>query len=181
MRILVIVLFILCVNAHAVFVASSIGCNFIQEDVPILDPAGIISWSAEVGFGNEPQNFVDYKFSFEIKRTGYSWEGGKESVSLYLFSIKPITWSVTYKRIMLEIFASISQPFYSSNMDEQRGERYRKGFFGNDGVLGYGSRLGYNLNEHLLLALKFDSSLIQYEDVDCFWVGGWGFSAQWNF
>jgi len=181
MRILAIALFVLCTSAHAVFIASSIGYNYILEDAPILDPAGIISWSAEVGFGNEPQNFVDYKFSFEIKRTGYSWKGGEESVSLYLFSIKPITWSITYKKIMFEVFASISQPFYSCNMDEQRGERYGKVFFENDGVLGYGFRLGYNLNEHLLLALKLDTSLIQYENADVFGVGGWGLSAQWNF
>ena len=53
--------------------------------------------------------------------------------------------------------------------------------FENDGVLGYGFRLGYNLNEHFLLALRFDSYLFQYEEADAFWVGGWGLSAQWNF
>ena len=40
---------------------------------------------------------------------------------------------------------------------------------------------GYNLNEHFLLALRFDSYLFQYEEADAFWVGGWGLSAQWNF
>ena len=181
MRILIVALFIFCVNSHAVFVASSIGYNFIQEDSPILDPAGTVSWSAEVGFFNEPLNFADYKFSFEIKRAGYSWNGGQESVSLYLLSIKPITWSFTYKDVMLEIYGCVSQPFYSNNMDENRGKKYEKIFFENDGVLGYGFRLGYNLNEHFLLALRFDSYLFQYEEADAFWVGGWGLSAQWNF
>ena len=78
MRILVLLLFLLCVNAHAIFVSLSVNDSRLQTRNWVYKPSGMIGFSVEAGFFNEPENMIDYKLSVGIKRFGYSFDDGND-------------------------------------------------------------------------------------------------------
>ena len=83
MRILVLLLFLLCVNAHAIFVSLSVNDSRLQTRNWVYKPSGMIGFSVEAGFFNEPENMIDYKLSVGIKRFGYSFDDGNDVVSFW--------------------------------------------------------------------------------------------------
>lgn len=192
MRILILLLIFFCVNAHALFVSLNINDSRLQTKNWIYKPSGIIGMSVEAGFFNEPENMIDYKLSVGVKRFGYSFDGGEDVVSFWGLDLKPCTWSVTYRKIMFELFPSLSWHFAQNNLNKRMNE---KGFSSlideKRFALGYGYRLGYNITEHLLIALYADYKFMNWDYkntegvVDDLYpnyiMGGWGLSAQWNF
>lgn len=53
-----------------------------------------------VRFFNEPENYVDYALAVGLRRWGYSYDNGNESVSVWSFELKPICWSVSIWKLM---------------------------------------------------------------------------------
>jgi len=185
MRILVFCLIFFFASADAYFVSASIQDSRIQtKSNNIYKPGGICGFSLEGGFFNEPKNIVDYKLSFELKRFGYSYSNGDKSASQWSFGIKPLTWSITYFNVMIEMYGSIGYVFAASNVDEIT-EEYTlyHPLKAPSYVYGYGYRLGYNINEYILVALKMDYQWepnLRKEGLDGGLIGGWGLSIQWN-
>jgi hypothetical protein len=185
MRILAFCLIFFFANAEAYFASASIQDSRIQKKANhFYKPGGICGFSLEGGFFNEPQNIVDYKLSFELKRFGYSYSDGDESVSLWSVGIKPLTWSITYFNVMLEMYGSLAYVFTASNVDEDMEKDYLyHPLKASSYVYGYGYRLGYNINKHILVALKMDYQWVPNLEIDKYdggFIGGWGLSVQWN-
>lgn len=192
MRILVLLLFLLCVNAHAIFVSLSVNDSRLQTRNWVYKPSGMIGFSVEAGFFNEPENMIDYKLSVGIKRFGYSFDDGNDVVSFWGLDLKPCTWSFTYRNIMFELYPSISWHFAQRNLNNRMEEHgFSSVIDAKRFAFGYGYRLGYNITKHLLVALYADYKYMNWdyrnaegvveELYPSYIMGGWGLSGQWNF
>ena len=182
-RLLVFCLLALCINAHAVFLAGYVGDSRIQSSNDIYKPAGIVGLSLDAGFFNEPENIVDYKLSFVLKRFGYSHHDGDETVSLWSIGIKPLTWSVTFYDVSLELYGSFNYIFSTNgNTEYFESKLYRK-TNADSYTYGYGYRLGYNINPQCFVALQMDMQFMKWRSnhvANNEYIGGVGLSFQWN-
>ena len=102
-KLVLFVLLALCVNANAFFVGGNIWDSRIQSDNVIREPAGALGFSLETGVFDEPENFIDYKMSIELRRFGYSFDDGEQTVAFWGIGIKPMIWSVTYKKFKEQV------------------------------------------------------------------------------
>lgn len=182
-RILIFAL-LLCIQSHAIFLAGGIGDSRLQSENEIYRPSGIVGLSLETGFFNEPENIVDYKMSFVLKRFGYSHHDGDNSVSLWSFGIKPITWSVTLYNITFEIYGSFNYIFTASGItDKFENDRLYRETKAYSYTYGYGYRLGYSINSQFFVALQMDMQYLDWISNPVktnVFIGGLGLSFQWN-
>lgn len=198
MQRIIFALLLLCTlgTANAAYVSGTLQDSRIHESNHIYKPAGIIGFAVEGGFFNEPENIVDYTLGVGIRRFGYSHSDGDVSVSLWEFEFKPLTWSVTYKSVMLEFYLGLGYIFASSNVGEEMEEMFRgEDARGNHNFLtdilyctaiNYGYRLGYRITDQLMVSLVADYQTptegwkYRYYETGHFWVGGLGLNVQWN-
>jgi hypothetical protein len=188
-----LIVFLFCANnANALYVALNVNDSRLQSKNWIYKPSGIIGFSIESGFFDEPENLVDYKLSIGIKRFGYSFDNGDGVLSFWGVDLKPCTWSIIYKKVMLEAYPSISWHFAQQNLRKRMYEHgFKKKIDQKRFAPGYGYRLGYHINEHILVALYADYKIISWDYQDFsgvdsglhpdYYMGGLGLSLQWKF
>lgn len=192
MRLLMLIVFLFFANANALYVALNVNDSRLQSKNWIYKPSGIIGFSIESGFFDEPENLVDYKLSIGIKRFGYSFDNGDGVLSFWGVDLKPCTWSITYKKVMLEAYPSISWHFAQQNLRKRMYEHgFKKKIDQKRFAPGYGYRLGYHINEHILVALYADYKIMSWDYQDFsgvdsglhpdYYMGGLGLSLQWTF
>jgi hypothetical protein len=189
-RLIVLLIVFLSVTANAVYVGAGIGDSRIQSDNVVKDPAGILGLSLEAGVFDEPENMVDYKLSVELRRFGYSFDDGDNTVAFWAIVFKPLIWSVTYRNFVAEAYMGLSvlvsrdelNPKAEAKIDEFRDYL--------DGAFGF--RLGYRIDEKwtvsftgdfLGVTLHFPMSR-NYDFIDrdraTYVIGGVGVSAQYS-
>jgi hypothetical protein len=83
MRLLMLIVFLFFANANALYIALNVNDSRLQSKNWIYKPSGIIGFSIESGFFDEPENLVDYKLSIGIKRFGYSFDNGDGVLSFW--------------------------------------------------------------------------------------------------
>ena len=186
-RIILAILLFCAVHASAAYVSTSIGDSRIQSENDIYKPGGIIHWSLEAGFFNEPENLVDYKLALGIYRFGYSHSDGDGTVSLWEVYFKPMIWSVTYFNVMLEFSPYVGIMFAASGITDEDDELFFRSF-GTHVTIGYEYRLGYQINEKFFVGLTANYHTIEYGfhhipndfGVDHALMGGLGLNLQYN-
>lgn len=189
MRVLVFLLLVAAVCANAFFAYGNLGDSRLQCENNVFHPAGIVNYTLGIGVFDEPKNIVDYKMSFGFTRSGYSYDDGNESVSLYILDFNFISWSVSYKNFYFEMYGGLSYLIAGTNFSD-----YMRTKVGNE-VLDpervypkYGYRLGYYVKENLLVSLtanynyvwwRYRSSWLRNNN-ELLLVGGIGISVQYN-
>jgi hypothetical protein len=190
-KLVLFVLLALCVNANAFFVGGNIWDSRIQSDNVIREPAGALGFSLETGVFDEPENFIDYKMSIELRRFGYSFDDGEQTVAFLGIGIKPMIWSVTYKKFVADAYVSF---FFIFNHDELNEKTEDKMDSFADYLAGsYGFRLGYKLTDKLTLSVMGDfvqmdwryRNTYNYDLIDdagfaTYMIGGFGLSVLYN-
>src|SRR5574344_837529 len=171
MRLLMLIVFLFFANANALYIALNVNDSRLQSKNWIYKPSGIVGFSIESGFFDEPENLVDYKLSIGIKRFGYSFDNGDGVLSVWGVDLKPCTWSITYKKVMLEAYPSISWHFAQQNL---RKRMYEHGFKKKIDQKRFAPGYGYGLGYHDFSGV--DSGL--HPD---YYMGGLGLSLQWKF
>lgn len=188
-RIILAILLLCIVQAHAIYVSTSVGDSRLQSDNRIYKPGGILHWSLETGFFNEPENLFDYKLAIGIDRFGYSHSDGDETVSLWELYFKPMVWSVTYYHVMFEFAPYIGWMFSANGITDYDDKLiYGTSTIKEQITLGYEYRLGYQINKQFLVGITANYHQLQYgfhhmpaaDDNDDFFIGGWGINFQYN-
>ena len=165
-KLVLFVLLALCVNANAFFVGGNIWDSRIQSDNVIREPAGALGFSLETGVFDEPENFIDCQ------------------------CIKPMIWSVTYKKFVADAYFSYFFIFNHDKLNEKTEEK--KESFAHDLAGSYGFRLGYKLTDKLTLSVMGDfvqmdwryRDTYNYDLIDdgiaTYMIGGFGLSVLYN-
>ena len=96
-----------------------------NQKIGFINRLELLDFRLKQFFFDEPENLVDYKLSIGIKRFGYSFDNGDGVLSFWGVDLKPCTWSITYKKVMLEAYPSISWHFAQQNL---RKRMYEHGF-----------------------------------------------------
>ena len=189
-KLILFVLLALCVNANAFFVGGNIWDSRIHSDNVIREPAGALGFSLETGVFDEPENFIDYKMSIELRRFGYSFDDGEQTVAFWGIGIKPMIWSVTYKKFVADAYFSYFFIFNHDKLNEKTEEK--KESFAHDLAGSYGFRLGYKLTDKLTLSVMGDfvqmdwryRDTYNYDLIDdgiaTYMIGGFGLSVLYN-
>ncbi|MCQ2107640.1 MAG: hypothetical protein MJZ05_02635 [Fibrobacter sp.] len=192
MRILVLLLFFLTVYANAFYAFGNVGDGRLQNENQVYRPAGIVNWSLGVGMFDEPQNIIDYKMSFGLSRIGYSYDDGKESVSLYVMDFNLVSWSATYKKFYFEVYGGFSYLLIGTNFSDYMQEKIGDEFINEERFYPkYGYRLGYYVMDNLMVSLTANYNLVKWrfgqeasswdgENNGFLLMGGIGLSAQYN-
>lgn len=185
-RIVAIVLLACCL-CNAAFFDVEFKDSRIQKENVIYKPGGILGFAAEFGAFNEMDNMVDYTLAVGISRFGYSHSDGDEIVSAWDIYIKPLIWSITVKRIMLEISFGFGYILSTNNFDPELEEDMNEGPIYENANVKYGYRLGYRVTDQIQISL-----VANYQNIVCGWhprpiappgpifTGGWGLNFQWN-
>ena len=170
MRRIILGILILCGLSHAIFIDATIQDSRIVDDNHIYKPEGIVGTAFEVGFFNETENMIDYTLAFGLRRFGYSYNGGNETVATWAIEFKPIIWSVTLWDISFEANIGIMKTF--------AGHHYREDGDGNN--LDYGFRLGYRINPQFMASICYTEQRPVEATLRLFTIGGWGVNLQYN-
>lgn len=188
-RLIAVLIVLLCINANAFFAGANIWDSRIQSDNIVYKPGGVIGFAIEAGVFNEPENMVDYKMSLELRRFGYSFDNGNESVIFWSVGLRPLSWSFTYRKFIVEAYVSLFMVFSHDELNketEKKLDDFVDYFTGS-----YGFKLGYRLNDKLTISLMGDFVQLELrfnegrnysfiDDFTTYMVGGIGLSIQYN-
>ncbi|MBR6833551.1 MAG: hypothetical protein IKM81_09230 [Fibrobacter sp.] len=171
MRRIILVLLILCGLSHAIFIDATIQDSRIVDENSIYKPEGIVGTAFEVGFFNESENIIDYTLALGIRRFGYSYNGGDETVATWAIEFKPLIWSVTLWNISFEANFGIMKTF--------AGHHYREEDYNGINV-DHGFRLGYRINSQFTANISYTEQHLSEATLRLFRLGGWGLNIQYN-
>ncbi|MBQ7078364.1 MAG: hypothetical protein IJM92_01570 [Fibrobacter sp.] len=153
---IVICVFLIALNAHAFFVGGKIGDSRLVSENVIYKPAGIIGLALESGFFNEPENMVDYSLAVELKRFGYSFNDGDNSVAFWSIGIKPMVWTISYWNMYVQGYLSFAFIFLHDEFRDDMEKKFLNGFNSHRFYLGGGWTIGYRVNDKLNVGLSYD-------------------------
>lgn len=190
MQKIILAFLLFCVaQANAIYISTSVGDSRIQSKNKIYKPGGIIHSAFEVGFFNESDDNVDFKFAIGIDRFGYSHSDGDKSVSLWEVYLKPVIFSITKNNVMFEIAPYLGRLLSASGLTDHDDQSFFHGYYAKQFTGGYEYRLGYNINESFFIGLTANYHYIPYGfhhnehpnvRADDYLMGGWGLNFQYN-
>lgn len=184
--ILLICLFISISNA--IYLEASFQDSRMQWDNHIYNPGGILGYTLHVGFFNEPENILDFKTGFELKKFGYShkFKGNEKSTALWSIGLRPLIVSVSYWNVVFETYGSLSYIFANKNITPYMKEKLYRRDKPDSYTCGYGYKLGYRFKKDFETGITANYSLLnwrlpsQKDDSEGQLIGGFGLYFSWN-
>jgi hypothetical protein len=191
MRLLVLCLFFVITYANAFFAYGNLGDSRLQSENNVYRPAGIVSYTVGVGVFDEPESIIDYKMSFGFTRSGYSYNDGNESVSLYILDLNLISWSVTVKKVYFEAYCGLSYLLKGTNFSDYMERKVGEEFIDQERIYPkYGYRLGYYVMDNLLVGVTANYNMVHWRygktrswagnNNESLFIGGIGLSVLYN-
>lgn len=156
--------------SHAIFVNATLQDSRIVNDNSIYKPEGIVGFALEAGFFNEPENRVDYTLALGVRRFGYSFSNGDETVDSWAVEFKPLMWSITLWDVSFETFLGAGTIF--------AGHQYNN--HNMDVNVLYGYRLGYRICPQLMAGISYTELYPLGVSNEMFTLGGWGLNLQYS-
>ena len=187
MRFVLIVVALCVINANAFFVGGRIGESRLQSENVIYKPAGIVALSLESGFFDEIDNSVDYSMSFELKRFGYAYNDGDNSVAFWSVGLKPMIWTFSFCQMYVQGYLSLAFIAVHDEFESAMEEHYFDGFDSHRFFWGSGLAIGYRIQEKLSVALSYDINTLfilesrsKYRYETNYSIAGIGLSVMYN-
>lgn len=187
MRFVLIVVALCVINANAFFVGGRIGESRLQSENVIYKPAGIVALSLESGFFDEIDNSVDYSMSFELKRFGYAYNDGDNSVAFWSVGLKPMIWTFSFWQMYVQGYLSLAFIAVHDEFESAMEEHYFDGFDSHRFFWGSGLAIGYRIQEKLSVALSYDINTLfilesrsKYRYETNYSIAGIGLSVQYS-
>ena len=187
MRFVLIVVALCVINANAFFVGGRIGESRLQSENVIYKPAGIVALSLESGFFDEIDNSVDYSMSFELKRFGYAYNDGDNSVAFWSVGLKPMIWTFSFWQMYVQGYLSLAFIAVHDEFESAMEEHYFDGFDSHRFFWGSSLAIGYRIQEKLSVALSYDINTLfilesrsKYRYETNYSIAGIGLSVMYN-
>lgn len=188
MQKLILIISLLAGAANAIYLEVSLQDSRIQNTNDIKNPGGMLGYNLNAGFFNEPENIVDFKTAFELKKFGYSHEfrGEETTTALWSVGMRPLILSVSYMNIAFETYGSCGYIFGAENITPyMRTKLFRKSK-PTSYTFGYGYKLGYRFKKDFETGLIANYSIAEWRVHNYFSssgtynFGGLGLYFNWN-